>query len=76
MLKNSLRLLPYVRYSSTSVCSIPSKKAELLDLTETLNIRICKILTLNILGVRNYRVTKSKYDIELRKKTSHFELLT
>ena len=26
--------------------------------------------------VRNYRVTKSSYEIELRKITSHFELLT
>ena len=40
-----------------------------------IKFRFCETFTV-IIEVRNSRVTKSSYETELRKMTSHFELLT
>ena len=58
-----------------------NKKQSKMNLTHMIYHTKIKVLIVNVLfvtliEVRNSRITKSNYEIESRKMTSHFELLT
>ena len=58
-----------------------NKKQSKMNLTHMIchtkiKVLIVNVLLVTLIEVRNSRITKSNYEIELRKMISHFELLT